>query len=189
MRSSAAGIFRPVARRSGGSSFRMALARSAARCSGKGALPGQHLVKHRAKAENVGARVRFLAPHLFGRHVAGGPQHHAGARLVGQFQVGGGGISGFGSGQLCQAEVQNLGAAIAAYENVLRLQIAMNNSFVVRSRQPVGDLNRVLDRFARRQRTAASNGRAGSRPRAIPSPGRERHRGCQRRRPREYWDD
>ena len=43
-------------------------------------------------------------------------------------------------------------AAISRHEDVLRLQIAMHDAFLVRRGEAMGDLHRVLDRFAHRQR-------------------------------------
>jgi hypothetical protein len=40
---------------------------------------GGHLVEHQAKGEAIGARVQLLAPHLLGRHVAGGAHRYASA--------------------------------------------------------------------------------------------------------------
>ena len=41
--------------------------------------PGRHLVEHRAKGKQIGARVQFLASRLLGRHVGYGSDRGAGA--------------------------------------------------------------------------------------------------------------
>ena len=51
--------------------------------------------------------------------------------------------------QFGQAEVQNLHAAVVGDEDVLGFQIAMDDALVVRGRETVGDLERVLDGLAR----------------------------------------
>jgi hypothetical protein len=55
-------------------------------------------------------------------------------------------------GELRQPEVENLGPAITGDEQVLRFQIAVNNSLVVRSRQSFGNLLGVVERLARGER-------------------------------------
>ena len=64
---------------------------------------------------------------------------------------------------LGQAEVENFHAVVTRNENVFRLQVAVHDPLVVRSRQPVCDLDRVLDRLACRER-----GLADSRPQRLP---------------------
>ena len=61
---------------------------------------------------------------------------------------------GFGLDQFGQAEVENLHPAIFGDEDVLRLEVAMNDSFFVRCRESVGDLHAVVNGFANRQRAA-----------------------------------
>ena len=57
--------------------------------------------------------------------------------------------SGLRTRQLCESEVEHLDAPVCGDEDVLRLQVAMHHAFVVRGRQPLGDLRRVLQ-IARR---------------------------------------
>src|SRR6266852_1239932 len=57
--------------------------------------------------------------------------------------------------QLRQSEIEQLYPAIAGDEDVLRLQIAMHNAFVVRCGQATGSLEGVVNRFAERQGTRA----------------------------------
>ena len=53
---------------------------------------------------------------------------------------------------LRQSEVENLYAVVAQHEDVFRLQVAMNNAFLVRGGQPLGDLQSVFNDPALRQR-------------------------------------
>jgi hypothetical protein len=56
--------------------------------------------------------------------------------------------------ELRQTRIENLQPAIFRDENILRLQIAVNDSFAVRRRQAVRDLQRILRGLAHRQRPA-----------------------------------
>jgi hypothetical protein len=118
----------------------------------KSALAGQHLIQDGAKREDISPMIDQLASHHFRRHIAGRAHHRA--RL------------GFVSlsrravvlvylpllrlHQFRQAEVQNLDPAFFGDEQVLRLQVAMNDAFVVGSRQPMSNLNAQVDRPAKR---------------------------------------
>ena len=94
-----------------------------------------------------------LATNLLGRHVAGGAHDDAGRSvLVGQRDLIR--IRSRGLHQLRQSEVQNLDAPVFRDENVFRLQIAMDDSLLVRGREPVGDLHSILERLPLRQRSA-----------------------------------
>ena len=56
--------------------------------------------------------------------------------------------------ELGEAEVEDLDPPVARDEDVLGLQIAVDDALVVRGGEPLRDLARVVDRFARRQRAA-----------------------------------
>jgi len=111
------------------------------------ALAGQHLVEHGAECEEIRARVSGLPAHLLRRHVPDGAQCDAGL--------------GHGRHRLArarrrrrvarQAEVEDLHAAVAHEEEVLRLQITMDDVLLVRSRQAVRDLRRDVERLPERQ--------------------------------------
>src|SRR5204863_1808289 len=57
-------------------------------------------------------------------------------------------------GQFGDAEVEDLETAVAREKNIVGFQIAMNDSLVVRGRESLRHLQRRVDRFARRERTA-----------------------------------
>jgi hypothetical protein len=52
---------------------------------------------------------------------------------------------------LCQTEVEDFHPAIFGDEDVVRLQVAVHDSFVVGGGESVGHLNPVVDRFPERQ--------------------------------------
>jgi len=56
---------------------------------------------------------------------------------------------------LGQAEIEDLGPPVAGEQNVVRLQIAVDDSSIVRRRESTGDLRRDLDRFARTEFASA----------------------------------
>ena len=56
--------------------------------------------------------------------------------------------------QLRDAEVEDLDPPVARDEQVVGLHVAVDDALVVRGGEPLGDLPRVVDRLARRQRAA-----------------------------------
>ena len=109
---------------------------------------GEHLEQHRAQREDVGAVIDPGAAHLLGRHVADRAENHARLGPTGhRRRVGAGALGG-------QPEVEDLDAAVARDEEVVRLQIAMHDLLVVRGGQADGDLDADLDRLARRGRSS-----------------------------------
>ena len=117
--------------------------------AGERAPAGVHLVEHRAEAEDVGPAVDVFAAQLLRRHVAGGaedrprigPQRRGRLRRAGRAR----------RHQLRQAEVENLRAAVPGDDHVLGLQIPVDDAPLVRRRQAIRDLRRVVGRFARGQ--------------------------------------
>ena len=127
---------------------RVALERAASR---------QHLVEHDAEREDVGAVIDGLPAHLLGRHVPHRAEHRA--RAGQRTRVGEQRRLGLerraGRGQLGEAEVEDLDAAVARHEDVVRLQVAVDDPLVVRGRQPARDLAGVVDGLPMRQRRCA----------------------------------
>ena len=103
-------------------------------------LTRQHFIEDHAKCKDVCTMVDMLSTHLLRRHVPGRPHHYTGlrgVRLVHSRQL-----------QLGQAKVQNLYTAVFSDEQVLRLNVAMNDTLFMRRRQPLRDLRRVIHRLA-----------------------------------------
>jgi hypothetical protein len=100
-----------------------------------------HLVKHHAEAEGVGARIHLLAPRLLRRHIARRSYHHPDLGAVsGQCRKLRITDGRRGFGQLGQAEVQHLDNAVAAHHYVLRLDVTMRDPGFVRGSERVADL-------------------------------------------------
>ena len=94
-----------------------------------------------------------LPAHLLGRHVAHRPENHArlgaardrpGIRLAALRAV---------QLQLGEAEVEDLDPSVLREEDVLGLQVPVHDPLFVRGGQTLRHLHRVVDRFARRDRT------------------------------------
>ena len=93
------------------------------------ALAGEHLVEHDPECPQVAARVDGIASHLLRRHVVWCPEGVAGSRAVVASHLG-------------DPEVYDLGHAIRGEDDVLGLDVAVNDSSLVRRAKPVGDLLR-----------------------------------------------
>ena len=117
----------------------------------EGPLAREHLVEDRAEREDVGPRVGAPSAHLFGRHVPERPEDDAGLGAG----RGRGEIGGLGAlllmRQLGEAEVEDLDAAVVGDEEVFGLEVAVDDAFQVRGREPMGDLQRAVDCLARRE--------------------------------------
>ena len=118
--------------RSGGSFVSTAAHDVGGAVADKGPVSEEQLVDDRAEAEDVGAMVGRLPPHLFRRHVADGAEHCSVARH------GGRGIIPVLDGltQASQTEVENLHDPVIGQEDVLRFQVAMHDASRVRRGQP-----------------------------------------------------
>ena len=81
-----------------------------------------------------------LASHLLRRHVAHGPEHSS--RICVARQRRRRGVLGRTSKRRLarQAEVEDLDLAVAGQEQVVRLEVAMDDAFVVGGGQALGDL-------------------------------------------------
>src|SRR6266571_3747373 len=117
----------------------------------------KHLVKNCAERKDVRAMIDSLSADLFGRHVTDRADYYTwtgvnasrgNVRLL---------LAAISLYELGNAKVQNLHASIFGDEDVLRLQVAMDDPFLVRSRQTMRNLDRIVDRFAFRLRRAAQS--------------------------------
>ena len=98
----------------------------------EGAMPGQELVEHAARAPKVGAAVHLRALHLLGRHVVRGAHDRAGAR-------------GRGHGEARHSEVHDLHRPVHGEEDVGGLDVAVDDAGLVRAGQPVEELHDDVD--------------------------------------------
>ena len=95
-----------------------------------------------------------LPAHLLGRHVAHGAHDGPGRGELPDRRGSRSRRSAGGSLRLLgEAEIQDFYVVIGGNEDVFGLQVAMNDSFVVRGGQTIGDLQSVLGSFALRQRS------------------------------------
>ena len=123
------------------------------------ALPGEHLVHHRAKREDVGARVGLVAFDLLRRHVLVGAENRParGQRMVVRIrnlsgrERRGHGAHVHGATGFREPEVEEPCARLRQ-ENVSRLEIAMHDARAVGFVERVGDFGGDLDGVAERQR-------------------------------------
>ena len=115
------------------------------------ARAAQHLVHNRAEREDVRSPIDQLAAHLLRRHVADRAEDDAG---LGGRHLERRSIFAGDRAQLRDAEVEDLHAPFFGDVDVLGLQIAVHDPFFVRRRESMRDLQRDVDGFARRNRSA-----------------------------------
>ncbi len=108
--------------------------------TGERDLSGQHLVEHDAERVDVGLLVDVHALRLLGRDVVGRAEHRAGL-----------GHPALDVERAGDAEVGDLRLAVAVQQDVLRLDVAMDETVAVREREPARDLDRQLERRRDRQ--------------------------------------
>ena len=116
----------------------------------EGRTPGQGLEQHRARGEEVGARVDRVAQDLLRRHVAGRAHHEAGPREVALPREGTARDLGEGPGQ---AEVEDL-RAVRGEEHVGRFQVAVDHPLRVQRAQGGEHFPAQAQGLAQRQRPA-----------------------------------
>ena len=111
----------------------------------------EHFEQHAAEGPDVGALVDGLAARLLGAHVGGGAENDADAR--GRERQGGGvdrvdrAVRSPRVERFRQTEVEHLHGAIGPHLHVGRFQIAMDDAFLVRGGEGLGDLVRDGERF------------------------------------------
>src|SRR5207248_9798510 len=106
-----------------------------------------HLIKHAAEAEQIRADIDVFSTRLLRGHVGHRADSGTGTREHRTVES----CSG-GNGDLLvlfcqfgQAEIKYLGAPAVGYENICRLDIAMNDALAMRGIESVGNLNRNIE--------------------------------------------
>ena len=113
--------------------------------------PGDHLVEHAAEAPDICARIDLHASGLFGRHVVRGAEHHADC-----------GVDEILSrrhrialermpfaAEFRETEIKHFNDPIVTQHDVVRLDIAMDDTDRVRRRERACDLNADVERLVR----------------------------------------
>src|SRR5580765_885616 len=96
--------------------------------------------------------IRFVPPHLFGRHIANRAHHRAGiGNLFTRIDLRTDTLASEWP-QLCQTEIENLHAAVCSDEKIFGLQIAMSDPSLMRCGQTLSNLVREVERLALRER-------------------------------------
>jgi hypothetical protein len=107
-----------------------------------------HFVEHHSKRKQVGTRIDLLAFDLFGSHVAGGSDDHAGHRvadrrlLVVDRRL-----------QFRETEVEDLRNSVGLEKCVFGLEISMHDAARVRRRKTACDAESDADDFIESKRT------------------------------------
>src|SRR5262245_5498816 len=104
----------------------------------------EHLVQDHTKSEEVGTSIYILASDLLGRHVAGSADddtadgvHRSGVDFL------------QGRLELRQAKIENLHDTVRPEEHILRLEVSVDDSTSVCSRETTQDSKGHCDGFVR----------------------------------------
>src|SRR5437762_6147690 len=130
------------------------------RVAGEWRMTGHHFVKHHAQAPDIAAVINVAAAGLLRRHVTNssnyrpqiGPSECHRSRCV-RRSLGEGGF-----GKLCNAEVEHFYVAVRPKHDVLRFDIAMDNSRLMRGSERTRYLYQI-GRASCRERVCVSEGR------------------------------
>ena len=144
MRASAGGIGDLAARRSGGSSLRIAAIVSGAVSRRNARLPDRSSYRMAPKANRSARWSTSRSTDLLGRHVADRAEDHS---WLGRRRHRGSALAVTGVGRFCVSfaspKSRILMRLSAGDEHVLGFEIAMDDSLVVRRREPLRDLKRL----------------------------------------------
>src|SRR5207253_11022479 len=108
----------------------------------------KHLVKNCAERKDVRAMIDSLSADLFGRHVTDRADYYTWTGVNASRGNVGLLLAAISLYELGISKVQILHAAIFGDEVVFCLKVALDVPFLVRSRQPLRNLDRIVDRFA-----------------------------------------
>ena len=108
----------------------------------------KHLVLNDAEREDIGSRTDVAADELLRRHVGDRSDGDTGIRLHH-----GRGIFAAKLAKLRQSEIEHFGVSVGRDDNVLRLNVAMDDSSLVGGTDRARDLRRDVDDFIDRHRT------------------------------------
>src|ERR1700758_4195672 len=104
-------------------------------------MTGSQFIEHDSEGPEIGARLSRLASEDFGRYIR---QSSAHARCPLQGREGQGRrVEGATSDALGKSEIENFYQAVGSGDDIRGLQIAMDNSAIVRTGERAGDLNSV----------------------------------------------
>jgi len=107
------------------------------------AASGGHLIEHHAQSVDVCSSVHFLTPQLFWGHVGERPYHSVRLRqALGHRRL------THWRHQLSHPKIQHLRVSTIRHEQVRRLDVAMNDPFLVCGVQCVGYLTREVQQLA-----------------------------------------
>ena len=121
--------------------------RLAGRVAPERALAREHLVQDHAESEDVASSIGGLGLDLLGRYVAERSHDDDPARSPSGARTRSAEPSHLG--QLREAEVEDLDAAVSGHEEVLGLQVPVDDALLVGGGQALGDLGGVVDGLAR----------------------------------------
>src|SRR3954452_659006 len=122
-------------------------------------MPGCHFVENHTETPNIRASINLRAASLLGRHVTSGSQYRAQIspskcyrscpvrRSPESFRGWEGWIGDGGFGKFCNAKIEHLHVSVRPEHDVLRLDVAMDNSRVVSSGECTCHLNGDVNSF------------------------------------------
>src|SRR5262249_32409252 len=119
---------------------------------------GQHFVQYTAERKDVTTLVRCMTSRLFRRHVAGSPEDHS-TIGCGRAQDGwrvGCHLLSCAFKRFRQSKVEDLHFTVRRDFHIRRLQITMNDTFLVRGLHCLGDLASNLQRLLYRNPATAN---------------------------------
>src|SRR5215470_7108048 len=106
----------------------------------KGATAGKHLIQNCSKGKNIRTVIHRSPTDLLRGHITHRPHHYTRISIDSPSWNICRNLTAVRLSEFGQTEVEYLHAAVTGDEDVFRLQIAMNDSFLVSCGEAVGDL-------------------------------------------------